>query len=306
MPRFLTTLFLRSPIGRYGDRLWEANETDAHMQLSKLQKLVVTLYLVVRDSEAGKFPPRPADTIEEAHAREREYLDRLAGVSRKEMDRLGLQKPFWGGRDMQRLLQDFCRTDRIFRSAGLEPPARLLELGCGSGWFAELFARCGYDVLGTTLDPQTVSLAQRRARAFDTLGKDGSLSYTTAAMEELSTTLQGEKPFDAAFMYEALHHVHDWRQSLTECAKVLRPGGKLLIANEPNLIHTIKSYRVAQLTGTHEIGMSRPALIEHLLANGFSDVRIVRHRLACGLLPIWLLATRADDAPQSSSTVSSR
>jgi len=293
MSKFLTSLILRSPIGRRGARLWQANAADAHMQLSQWQKLIVTLYLVARDSENGSFPPQPVGTIEEAHAREREYLDRLAGVSRAEMDRLGLLKPFWGGRDMRRLLQDFCHADDFFRQAGLPPPARLLELGCGSGWFAELFARCGYQVLGTTLDPQTVALAQRRATAFASMKTAGTLRYTTAAMEELAATLQDEAPFDAAFIYEALHHVHDWRRALDQCARVLRPGGLLLIANEPNRIHTLKSYRVAQLTGTHEIGMSRPALISHLLAHGFSEVRIVRHRLACGLRPIWLLATRS-------------
>lgn len=163
MHGLLTSWVLRSPLGRAGERLWRRNEADFLMPLTKLQKLLVTVYLVAKDSRDGRFPPRPVDSIDEAHAREREYLDRLAGATREEMDRMGLRKPFWGGKDMRRMLLDLCRIDGLLRMAGGAPRSRVLELGCGSGWASELLARRGYDVLGTTLDPQTVDVASRRS-----------------------------------------------------------------------------------------------------------------------------------------------
>src|SRR5262245_48491762 len=48
------------------------------------------------------------------------------------------------------------------------PPARLLDLGTGSGWTAEFFARCGYGVLGVDVAPDMIELARRRlARSLD-------------------------------------------------------------------------------------------------------------------------------------------
>lgn len=112
-------------------------------------------------------------------------------------------------------------------------------------------------------------------------------------MESPSATVTEQAPFDAVLIYEALHHVHDWRLSLTQAANLVRPGGVLLIMNEPNRIHTLKAYRVALLTQTHEIGMSRRAIVRHLRSNGFDRIDIPRNRIGLGVRPIWITAVRS-------------
>ena len=67
-------------------------------------------------------------------------------------------------------------------------------------------------------------------------------------MESVADFLQDKEvlPFDVVFVFEALHHAYDWHQSLKSAFECLKPGGWLIICNEPNLIHTFVSYRIAK------------------------------------------------------------
>lgn len=70
--------------------------------------------------------------------------------------------------------------------------------------------------------------------------------------------------FDAAYVHQALHHVYDWKAALTAAFRTLKPGGWMIIADEPNVLHTFISYRMGKLSQTHEIGMSRRQIIRCL------------------------------------------
>src|SRR5215217_5168696 len=39
------------------------------------------------------------------------------------------------------------------------PPARLLDLGCGTGWTSRFFARAGYEVVGADIAPEMIRVA---------------------------------------------------------------------------------------------------------------------------------------------------
>src|SRR5262245_19051495 len=45
-----------------------------------------------------------------------------------------------------------------------DPPARVLDLGCGTGWTSAFLARRGYDVLGVDIAPEMIRLARRLRR----------------------------------------------------------------------------------------------------------------------------------------------
>jgi len=110
-------------------------------------------------------------------------------------------------------------------------------------------------------------------------------------METVHVTLAGEL-FDAVFVFEALHHAFDWRETIESAAKCLRPGGWLLICNEPNLLHTCISYRVAKLTNTHEIGFSKGDLVTALQKTGFRKIISTGPKLHWWTRPHWLLAQK--------------
>ena len=99
----------------------------------------------------------------------------------------------------------------------------LLDLGCGWGLSSELFAYAGLQVTALDINPEFVNLVNTRARQ-----KNLAIEAVQGSFENVPPG-----PFDAVAYYECLHHaVRPW-EALGNAARVLRPGGKLLIAGEP-------------------------------------------------------------------------
>ncbi|HYH90217.1 MAG TPA: class I SAM-dependent methyltransferase [Solirubrobacteraceae bacterium] len=86
-------------------------------------------------------------------------------------------------------------------------PARVLEIGCGSGALAHAMARLGHDVL-----------------AVDPSAPEGDL-FRRVTLEELADP----GPFDAVVASRSLHHIHDLPAALDKVAALLAPGGLLLL-----------------------------------------------------------------------------
>ena len=95
-------------------------------------------------------------------------------------------------------------------------PSRVLEVGCGWGELAEWIQRdTGAEVVAVDLSPRMVELARER-------GVDARV----ADVQELPFA-DGE--FDLVVAAWMLYHVPDLDRGLTELARVLRPGGRLVI-----------------------------------------------------------------------------
>lgn len=96
-------------------------------------------------------------------------------------------------------------------------PGRVLEVGCGWGELAEWVAReTGAEVVSTDLSPRMVELSRER-------GLDAQL----ADVQHLPFD---DASFDAAVAAWMLYHVPDLDRGLSELARVLRPGGRLVAA----------------------------------------------------------------------------
>jgi len=86
-------------------------------------------------------------------------------------------------------------------------PARVLEIGCGNGALATAMAALGHDVLG--IDP--------RAPEGD--------PFERVTLEDLADP----GPFDAVVANRSLHHIHDLAAAVEKIARLLAPGGRLLL-----------------------------------------------------------------------------
>ena len=180
----------------------------------------------------------------------------------------------------------------MLEEAGIAPPSKLLELGGGTGWTAEFLCQMGFDVLSTTLSPTDVEMANKRLESLRVRGLQVRLRFQVCPMETVADHVKGQSPFDAVFVYEALHHAFDWRAAVTSAFECLRPGGWLLICGEPNLLHTAVSYRVAKLASTHEIGFRKRELVAHLRQTGFRKLLSRGKRPGLLFRPHWLMAQR--------------
>ena len=102
------------------------------------------------------------------------------------------------------------------------PPAHILDLGCGTGRFAD--ALSGYfqaDVIG--LDPSVKMLGQALAKPHST-----RVRYARACAEAMPLPAGS---VDVIFMSMSLHHFSSHDQAAGECRRVLRDDGRLFIRN---------------------------------------------------------------------------
>ena len=107
------------------------------------------------------------------------------------------------------------------------PPARVLDLGVGSGWTSEMLARCGYSVVGLDIAPDMIAIARRRIT--------DSLDLRFEVCDYEAPTDLGK--FDAIVIYDALHHAEDEQGVLTNAFRSLKDGG-VFISVEPGVGHS--------------------------------------------------------------------
>ncbi len=99
---------------------------------------------------------------------------------------------------------------------------RLLDIGTGTGRVLELLApRIS---LGVGVDASKAMLALARAR----LSRAG-LTHCSVRLADMYRLPLAESSFDLAVMQMVLHHAEDPAGVLTEAARVLRPGGRLIV-----------------------------------------------------------------------------
>ena len=280
-----------SPVLKSGRNLWERNQSDWNLPLSKFQKLMVGGHLILKDYADGIFPPTFTDQ-QKAYDAEIAYRESLPGRALADVRDLEMRKPFWYGSAVKTYMAHFRNLAMAFEKLGVQPPQKLLELGCGTGWMAEFLAQMNFQVLGTSISPSDIEDAQSRKKGLEAKRLDVNLDFRVAPMESVDQAVADQMPFDAVFVFEALHHAYDWRRTIEASFACLKPGGWLLIANEPNRLHTFISYRVGRLSNTHEIGMSGNQLRRQMKAVGFRKVRALRNRLSLFVRPHWIAAQK--------------
>ena len=280
-----------SPVLARARRLHDLNVQTFHLPLSKADKMLVGGYMVLRDWAVGEFPPRFEDQTK-AYQAEIDCSQSLAGATVAQAQEWEMRKPFWDAASFCKYSTHFGRLFRTLDRLGLKPGARLLELGCGAGWTAEFLALAGYSLTGTTIGSTELAVAEKRAAAFRMRGLGNELSFRLGAMESVDAAITDLARFDGVFVFEALHHAFDWPKAIQASYRCLAAGGWLLLANEPNLFHTLKSYRVGKLSHTHEIGMSRRKLVEEMRRTGFNEVLVLAPRFNNLFSDHWIAARK--------------
>jgi ubiquinone/menaquinone biosynthesis C-methylase UbiE len=109
-------------------------------------------------------------------------------------------------------------------------PSHVLDVGCGTGYLLRTLASrypdaqqlCGIDAA-----PQMIATASdTTASAF---ARDDRLTFTVGAAEELGYP---DDTFDLIVSTTSFDHWADQQAGLVECARVLRPGGQLVLVDQ--------------------------------------------------------------------------
>ena len=197
-----------------------------------------------------------------------------------------------GSRSYDIVFGRFVRTTdtEILARAGVDAGDRVLDVGTGPGYLALAASRLvapGGRAVGIDASPEMID----RARALAT--RQGvEAEYLVASADSLPFE---DDSFDVAVSRLVFHHLPGdvKNHALGEIARVLRPGGRILVVDMASATAQGAHHVVAHVLGSHpDTGADLPALVH---AAGFEH--ITTGRLMLGTLA-GVLAVNPERSPQ--------
>lgn len=154
----------------------------------------------------------------------------------------------------------------------LQPGQRILDVGANTCWASAMFAERGMDVVALDITDHVLQGLQTADWWIE--GKDIHFERTLATMFDLPFA---DASFDAVFCCEVLHHNHraNLARTLSELHRVLRPGGRMFVINEPvralrsPKLRPKRAKKIAQFEG-HEHAYLRASYVRTARAAGFA------------------------------------
>lgn len=147
------------------------------------------------------------------------YIERLGPIGRQH----ALDKP-WSDVERGRYLQEIGALITLLP----QPPARVLDVGAGSGWTSCLLAMAGYSVTSTDIAPEMVVMQGENAVRYN-------VALESSVVSDFES-LPFENEFDVVVFYDCLHHAEDEVAALRSAHRALKPGG-ICVTLEPGKGH---------------------------------------------------------------------
>ena len=226
----------------------EGTSRRYRMMPERLERASSRLWQLVRDQVAvtpgaEQDAQRVQSVLAERRTKSQEFFSSAAG----QWDRLRVE--LFGERaDLRALL------------GLLDEEWTVGDLGCGTGQVAESLAPFVRRVIAVDDSPAMLAAARKRLSELDNVEiRSGDLAELPLEDAEL----------DAAVLFLVLHHLVEPAQILAEVARVLRPGGRLLLVDMTP--HDRAEYR--QQMGHVWQGFSAEQIGEWLAAEGLGTVR---------------------------------
>lgn len=165
----------------------------------------------------------------------------------------------------------WATISHMFERLGIEPGSEILDVGCGDGWTSLFLAESGYSATGIDIAPARVVAGLERAERWDVEDRWGvSFELLVADMDDFALG----REFDAALVFDALHHSARQPQVVENIARHVRPGGWVLFG-EPSWLHAISpgARRTSRELGWIERGITARSLRRTCTTSGFGNFR---------------------------------
>jgi SAM-dependent methyltransferase len=145
----------------------------------------------------------------------------------------------------------------------LMPQMKVADLGCGEGYLTMEAARWASRVIAVDRSDAVLTRARalaRRRRVSNVIWKKG----------ELERLPMKDATVDVAMLSQALHHAHQPARAITEAARVVVPGGRVLVLD----LRAHEEEWVRAKLGDRRLGFADDELKRMLVAAGLSDVKV--------------------------------
>lgn len=143
------------------------------------------------------------------------------------------------------LLPLFKDPDKLLKAAGLGPGQRVMEVGCGPGYFtlpaAKIVGEQGL-VYAIDVHPKAVQRVQRKVT-------ESGVRNVQILLKNASSTGLPDQCIDRAFIFGMPRVVGGQEKVITEIRRLLRPGGELAYmksrGSESGLIKAVEKARLS-------------------------------------------------------------
>ena len=180
-----------------------------------------------------------------------------------------------------RLHQEFSVSDVawfpwVMSKLPLKSGGRVLDIGCGPGWF---WGSCPSDIpegLQLTLADQSAGMVKEATDRCATL----PFASVTGATADVSDLPFEDNWFDVVIAMHMLYHVPDQARALAEIHRVLKPGGTLAVTTNGTK-NLAELYALTTVLGSDPVDPSAVAFgfdkASQLIAQQFNNVSHVVH-----------------------------
>jgi ArsR family transcriptional regulator len=145
----------------------------------------------------------------------------------------------------------------------LLPPVRVADLGCGEGYLTIEASRWAARVVAIDRSPTVLA----RARALASRRRVHNVVWRRGELERLPIR---DESVDIALLSQALHHAESPAAALSEAARIVVPGGRVLLLD----LREHDQAWVRDRLGDRWLGFSDQQLGSLLKGAGLSDVKV--------------------------------
>jgi len=168
----------------------------------------------------------------------------------------------------------------------LLPAVDAIDLGCGDGTITVEISRFARRVVGVDVNPRALQAARKRAER----EHRENVEFKADRIEALS---EPDAAFDLAVLSQSLHHMEDPKATLKQAARVLRPGGRLVVVD---LGPHEEGWVIPKLGHVH-LGFAPEALSAMLTEAGFTQIVLEEVHQRRGEVFRVLVATGVKEGP---------
>jgi SAM-dependent methyltransferase len=182
----------------------------------------------------------------------------------------------------------------------LLPPMVIADLGCGDGYLTVEASRFAKKVIAVDRSEAALTRAKQLASrlAHRGLGGGGKLTNVVWKRGELEKLPLDDASVDVALLSQALHHAADPAKALAEAARIVIPGGRVLILE----LRGHQEQWVRERLGDTWLGFADDELKALMEAAGLTDIKVtVGARRARDPFTV-LIASGVKAAPSSKRT----
>lgn len=120
--------------------------------------------------------------------------------------------------DSQRDWRRICLAELLLKYM---KNGKILDVGCGNGFFSNYFAINNYKVLGIDVEQELIDIARKKTDKFF-----NPPEFSIGTIQDISREC---KMFDNVLLIDVLEHVEDDKSLIQDAFSLLNPAGRLII-----------------------------------------------------------------------------